>query len=272
VKVDKVESSAERTLITYRQILVKTDPDTRHMPADVREAAEKKAREKIDAAKKRLDAGEPFSVVGNDTGIEDDAKSKGEAFDADWTSPFVRTALRQTLDEVTAPVEIKEPSGTTWHLFACSRDKDERSRTWEQKPRANRVVQHMAFASKEDADKAKAKLDAVLKERETQRGAPAAWPDVVKEFKKIAKKASSAPTKVKGGAFGHVELDAYVRAFGDVFLEKVAETKTGSRSEVFRGETGYHIIEVLPHEVKPEETFDRDRRVADTILRGTDWE
>lgn len=272
IKVEKVDSSGPRVLVTYRQVLVKADPETRRMPAEIREAAEKKARDKIDGAKKRLDAGEPFALVASEIVTEEDLRAKGEAFEADWTSPFVRAALRQPLEEVTAPVEVKEAQGSTWHLFACTREREDRGRTWEQRPRSGRTVHHMAFASQAEAQAAKAALEAKLREREEARGAPAAWPDVLKEFKKIAKKRSMAPSRNKGGAFGAVALDPYVRPLGEVFLEKVAETKAGGRTDVFRGEAGFHIVEVRPHEVRPEEAFDRDRRIAESLLGGTDWE
>ena len=46
----------------------------------------------------------------------------------------------------------------------------------------------------------------------------------------------------------------------------------GHRTEVFRGETGYHILEVVAVEKKEPGDVERRAEMAEFLLAGTDWE
>ena len=75
-----------------------------------------------------------------------------------------------------------------------------------------------------------------------------------------------------------MRLSEAVRGYGEEFLTRVGTKSDGSvvtkgyRPEVFRGAEGYHLVEVVEVITKPAGDVERQSRVADLVLAGTNWQ
>lgn len=274
-------ADATRTRATIRHLLIKTDAEARRLTQAVKDEAEAKAKAKVEDAWKKLEAGTPFGQVARETGDERDPIGQGQEFDVDWTTPFERAALAAPTDWepaegseeakdmawVPAAVEVDGPDENRWHLLACSASRGDRGSEGEQR---DREVFHIAASTKDGIESVRDRLTKWMRKKAAEEEDRPGWGAILEQFKEVARDHSKAPTRQKGGAFGLVQLEGDVRAYGPEFLAKVtgAAPKAGARLAAFRGATGWHIVEVV-EVVKAK--ADRQGEVEDAVLAGTGW-
>jgi hypothetical protein len=265
----------------FKQLLVKFDPVLRALPAEVKAKARAIAEEKINKAKARLDAGEPFALVASEVGAEDDARAKGESFTVPYVSPLMRMALEQPLEpsdlstiepqEVAAPVpsSTSSPSIVTneWHTMFCARDPQDREPAFKQGARAPRIVFDLVTPTKQGGLDARNELQAWTKSRPDH---DATMSETIREWKQIVKARSTAPTAAKEGAFGLVQIDPQLRPWPPEVLATVMATAAGKRTDPIAEPEGFHIFLVVSVE-KAKDDGIRDADLGDLLLRGTEW-
>lgn len=274
---------------TFSHLLIKTDPETRKLPQEIREKAEQATKARVEEAQRRLAAGATFGDVAQATGDAKDPNGQGQVFEMDYVTPFERAAFEQPIewetkegsadreDPTWLPGPVELPTGangaTEWHLFACARDAYDRG-MGDAAVRRDRQVFHIVTPSKDAIERAHARLRDWLKERFEEDEDRPSWSQILEEFKTVAREASRAPDAKKGGAVGLLQLEGDVRAYGPAFYDAASRKPDGTpvtagyRTGVFRSEQGYHIVEVV--EVV-QAGDDRADTVADQLLRGTDW-
>jgi hypothetical protein len=287
------QSRTSQDLKVFRHTFFSLDEKIRKLPADVRKRAEEASEQTLKNALAALEAGQSFGKVAKEFGSPDDAIGQGQEFDVDFVTEIERAALAQTLEWdipddhpqandatwVPEAVAIKGPDGKeSYHLFACARAPNDPAPTWNTKARRDRQVYHIqgSRAQVESARKELIEFIADAIEDDTSGSRPD-WRDLIKEFQSIASERSTAPDKTKGGALGMVRLSEAVRGYGDEFLKRVAFKEDGSvvtkgyRPPVFRGEAGYHLVEVLDVTAKSPGDAERQSEVAELVLNGTNW-
>jgi hypothetical protein len=273
-------------------ILITLDPKRRELPAAIQKQAEEASKKSLEKAIAALTSGKPFSKVAEEFGDADDPIGQGQEFEIGYSTSLERAALAEylewelpedhanadTLEFVPEAVEVKGADGvTTWQLFACSRDAEDRRAAWDPTPRRNRRVYHIQTATKAEATAAREEMLDFIQDKIADDGDRPTWNELLKKFQTVATERSTAPDKKKGGAFGLVRLQDSIRAYGEDFLKKTAAKADGSpvtagyRPEVFRGEEGYHLIEVV-EVVATADGEKRQREIADLVLSGTGWQ
>jgi parvulin-like peptidyl-prolyl isomerase len=269
----------------FRHLLVGTDPKA--LPADVRDRAWAASRQRMDEAQEKLKAGQSFAQVASTYGDIEEPNGQGQDFTVDHVTPFERAALNEIVEWdfpdgapqakdqlwLPDPVEVKAPDGTSrWQLFCCARSPDDRQ--YGTSPRHDRIVYHIESKSRSGIDAAREKLATWLKKQIEKEDDRPSFGTIESQFQKLARELTEAPDAAKGGAFGLVQLEGDVRGYGDAFLSQISITPDGKpvtagyRTGVFRGDTGWHLVEVV-EVVKA--TPEREGVVADLLLRSTDW-
>lgn len=273
----------------FSHLLIKTDPETRKLPQEVRDAAEKASRTRVDEALQRLASGATFSEVAEATGDAKDPNGQGQVFEMDFVTPFEQAAFEQPMewdaeddtperdDPTWLPAAVELPTGpggqAEWHLFACGRDAYDRA-AGDGRQRRDRQVFHIVAPSKAAMERVQTRLKSWLKERFEDDEDRPSWSTILDEFRTVARETSTAPDAKKGGAVGLLQLEGDVRAYGPAFFEAVtrkadgAPVTAGHRTGVFRSEQGYHLVEVV-EVIKADAA--REGAVAELVLRGTDW-
>jgi hypothetical protein len=273
-------------------ILITLDPKKRELPAAITKTAEEASKATLEKAVAALAAGKPFSSVAEEFGDADDPIGQGQEFEMGYSTPLERAALAEylewelpedhanadSLEFVPEAVEVKGADGvTTWQLFACSREAEDRKAAWDTTPRRDRRVYHIQTSSKAEATAARAEMLDFIQDKIADDGDRPTWNELLKKFQAVAKERSNAPNKGKGGALGIVRLQDSIRGYGNTFLEKSSGKADGSavtagyRPAVFRGEKGYHLLEVVDVVTKTADDIERQREVADLVLNGTGW-
>lgn len=274
----------------FQHVLIKTDAETRKLPAEVRARAEAVSREKLEAAVKRLEAGEAFVTVAEAVGDAQDEYGRGQKVEVDYTTAFERAALAQHLsweapegspeaaDPAWVPeaVELPGTAGTSWHLLFTTPDRGD-SRRGERL--SDRLVYHIEAGSKDAIEQVRGELRSWLSTRAGEEGERPSGLGILERFKELARARSTAPTAAKGGAFGMVRLHPAVRPYGVGFLERITRrpdgtpVQSGDRSGVFQSEAGFHVVlveEVVKPSTETELTAHR-LDIGRRLLDGTDW-
>lgn len=259
---------------TFRHILVKTDPKVRQLKPDVQERARAIARKKIEEAKARIEKGEPFVKVAAELGAEDDTRAKGETF----TVPYLSTVMQKAFDspiELTAdalgkiePFEVKVGNASEWHLALCARDPQDREPAFRAGAHAPRIVFECVAPSKETVLAARQELAQWTKDRPDH---DPTSPEIVREWKRILRKHSTAVSAQKEGAFGLVAIDPALRGYDMAAVSVLSTLEPGTRSAIIETKDGFHYMECISVETKPADDEGRNAEVAEAILRGTEW-
>ncbi|MGE0712042.1 MAG: peptidylprolyl isomerase [Planctomycetota bacterium] len=274
----------------FQHLMVKTDAETRKLPDSVRQQAEASSKAKLDKALGELQAGKSFAEVAEAYGDKLDAYGQGQELEVDYVTNLERAALGQYIglelpethpsvnDPAWVPdvVAIDGPKGPTYHFFACGRTQHTEVSGFEDSRWLDRDVYHIESSNKADVDAARESLQSKLKAmaaKEQERS----WFEILKLFRELAEKRSQAPSAAKGGALGSMGLAGPIRHYGEEFLKNLCYTADGKpvtaghRSAVFRGQSGYHLLEVLEVETAKPGDPKRQSRVAEQVLDGTDW-
>lgn len=280
------EADGGKTVFSH--LLIKTTPEARNMPAEVRDQAEKVAKAKAEDALKQLEAGASFADVAEKLGDVKDTFGQGQPFDMDYVTPFERAALAQPLEwegkegeerpMTWLPEAVELPTGengaSEWHLFACARDRHDGGIRDAAEARRDRSVFHIVSPTREGAAAARERIEGWLQDFVAKEEDRPSWPAILDKVREVAREASRAPDAEKGGAVGFVQLEGSVRAYGDAFYDAVCRKADGSpvaaghRTGIVRGEQGFHIAEVIEVVMADEK---RQDEVAELVLRGTDW-
>ncbi len=286
--VRRLETREGRT--TFQHLLVRTDPVARQLPQSVRDEADAAARKRAEDALARLGQGASFAAVADELGDARDPYGRGQELTIDYVTPFERAALVQPLeweapegspeanDPAWVPPAVEVPGldgKSMWHLFACGRDPFDRAPAWETSTTLrDRQVFHIAVGSADEAERLRKAIATWLKDKAKEEDGRPGWSLILDHVKEQAAKRSKAPDGKKGGAFGLVQLQGDVRAYGAEFLDAVcrkpdgAPVTPGHRTGVVRGPAGYHVVEVLDV-ISGDERREVD--VAELLLRGTTW-
>ncbi len=279
------KSSQQGGKVTLQHLLVRTDPQTRNMPEEVRQKAEQASREKLEKALAELEAGgKPFGVVAEAYGDPIDPNGRGQTFDLQVATAVERAAFAQPLEWEPAgdvlvnepawipePVQVELPGGQTWQLFACERDPADQAAVWQETGGVrNRLVYHIQTSSPQRMESVRAELAEWMREQVEAEGRPM-FQRILEKFQELVVEYSEAPTKGKAGALGRMALRDSVRPYGAEFLEQVfaKEPRPGARTGVFRSAKGFHLVEVV--DVVAEQDKERRQAVARSLLAGTDW-
>ena len=262
--------------MTFRHILVKTDPKVRKLPEDVIAKARDIARKKIEDAKARIEKGESFSKVAAEVGSAEDARARGETFTVPYLSEVMLRALEVPLSlEVgdltkVEPFEVKVGGVSEWHLLFCARD----SRQEREQPMTareaypSRIVYECVAATKDTVLAARRELETWSKDRPDHDPTNT---EVVKEWKKLVPKYSTADSAKKEGAFGVVSMDPSLQSYDLAAVRALSTLDPGVRSGVVEAKEGYHLVECVSAKTKPADDEVRNSEVAEALLRGTEW-
>jgi hypothetical protein len=267
-------AGATEVRMSFKHLLIKTDPVLRGLPDEIAKKARDIAREKIERAKARLAGGEPFPSVAATVGADDDARARGEAFPIDYVSNVCLAALRQPLEptelDKVKPEELEVAGQKEWHVMLCARDPLDKEPAFKQGPRASRLVFETVGPTQDAVVAAKHELETFQKDRAAE-GKDPSFPELSREWKKICERRSSAPSNGKEGAFGEVSLDARLRSLDEAVLARMVSLDPGKRTDVIESKDGFRIIECVSVESKPADDPMREREIGEAILHGTDW-
>ncbi|HZU96098.1 MAG TPA: peptidylprolyl isomerase, partial [Planctomycetota bacterium] len=223
--------------ITIQQIIVKMDPKLRNMPAEIEAKARDIAKKKIDDAKARIDKGEPFAKVAAEVGAEGDQRARGEAFTVPYLSDVAIEAYKLPFEVVdpskVEPFEVKIGAASEWHLDFATRDPQDREAPDKaQNSFSPRLVYECVGPTKDSVLAARRELEAWVKERATGDHAATAQ-ELLKEFKRVAAKYSTADSGKKEGAFGVLTIDdAQLRTIDAPALIAMATLEKGAKTDI----------------------------------------
>jgi hypothetical protein len=273
----------------FQHIMIKTDAVSRSLPEEVRKQAEAASQAAMQKAVADIAAGKSFAEVAQTFGDPRDPYGQGQELEIDFVTHLERAALGQFLameapeghagegDPAWVPdvVEVPGPKGPTYHLFACERQRDNQggleNTRWQ-----DRKVYHVASSKKSDIEEVRSDLVGELKSL-ADKDEDRSWFTLKKLFTKLASDESQVVTSKKGGALGTMSLPSAVKGYGEAFLKSVAYTAdgkpvaTGTRSEIFRSEAGFHLVEIVKVETLKADDPARFSVVAEQLLAGTDW-
>jgi hypothetical protein len=262
--------------MTFRHILVKTDPKIRKLPDDVAAKAREIARKKIEDAKARIEKGEPFAKVAAEVGWADDTRARGETFTVPYLSEVMLRALEVPLTleigDLTKvePFEVKVSGASEWHLLFCARD----SRAEREQPMTRgeaypqRVVFECVAASKDTVLAARQELETWTKNRPDHDPTSS---ELLREWKKVVPRYSTADSAKKEGAFGAVAVDPSLQGYDIAAVRALSTLDPGARSGIIEAKEGFHLVECISAKTKPADDAARNSEVAEALLRGTEW-
>jgi parvulin-like peptidyl-prolyl isomerase len=239
--------------IHARHILMSSSLDKRKPKKSVEDQAWAIARDHLEKALARLNAGEAFRSVARDMSEAPGSERSGgvSAGVIDWPTPHEIAVLNG--QSYGMKPKVSEPGGTSLYWTTEYR-MEAPAFPGQARPitKVHRAVDRAFFSAEKHGGEAGADEAAEDFRKEFSRrikeisdldiSKDPRSPVLLEEFRKLVREQSDAPSASHGGAVGLFREPEEVKRHGLEWLKRLGKLRTGERSEPFRSQDGFHIL------------------------------